>query len=312
MRFGNVMLSISGRIILYSGGQLMLDLYPKISIVTPVFNQKEFIEDCIRSILNQNYPNLEYIIVDGGSTDGTTEIIKKYETKIHYWISEPDNGLYDALQKGFLKSTGDIMGWLNSDDILHTKSLFTIAEIFASSNDINWVQGLPTVIDKNGRVVYTRKARRDKYEFLLKEYHDGLFIQQESTYWRRKLWDKSGAFISLEYKIAGDYELWMRFFKHSTMYVTNALIGAFRYRGKGQLSKDHYSEYLNECDKITDASVNDLSQEEVSVFKRRQKIKRFPLMSRLIFLRGSGVKKKDSHEIYFDFNEYKFKKHSEE
>jgi glycosyltransferase involved in cell wall biosynthesis len=291
----------------------MFDIYPKISIVTPVFNQKDFIEVCIRSILDQNYPNLEYIIIDGGSTDGTTDIIKKYADRIQYWISEPDKGIYHALQKGFRRSTGEIMGWLNSDDILHTNSLFILAEIFGSSNDINWLQGLPTVIDKKGRVVYSRKARHDKYEFLMKDYHDGLFIQQESTYWTRRLWDKSGAFISLEYKIAGDYELWMRFFKYSTLFVTNALIGAFRYRGKGQLSKDHYSEYLYECDKITDASVNDLSREEVSALKKRQKLKKmrwFPLLSKLIFPSEAKMKLNMNDEVYFDFNEYKFKMQS--
>src|SRR5450432_2242376 len=110
------MLSLSEKTILYSRGQPVTDIYPTISIVTPVFNQIDFVEDCIRSILDQNYPNLEYIIIDGGSTDGTTDIIEKYTDQIQYWISEPDHGIYHALQKGFQRSTGEIMGWLNSDD----------------------------------------------------------------------------------------------------------------------------------------------------------------------------------------------------
>jgi glycosyltransferase involved in cell wall biosynthesis len=288
----------------------MTDIYPTISIVTPVFNQIDFIEDCIRSILDQNYPNLEYIIIDGGSTDGTTDIIEKYASKLHYWISEPDNGLYHALQKGFQKSTGEIMGWLNSDDILQNNSLFTIAEILGTHNDVHWLQGLPTVIDIHNRIVFSRKPRHDKYDFLLKEYHDGIFIQQESTYWRRILWEKAGAFISTDYKIAGDFELWMRFFKQGTLYGTNAIIGSFRYRGKGQLSKDHYAEYLDECDKIIDAAVRELSPEESLILKRKKKKKemkiRFPLLSKLINRRSYPGKL--SNEIYFDFNEYKFRK----
>jgi len=288
----------------------MTDIYPTISIITPVFNQIDFIEDCIRSILDQNYPNLEYIIIDGGSTDGTTDIIEKYASKLHYWISEPDNGLYHALQKGFQRSTGEIMGWLNSDDILQKNSLFTIAEILGTYNDVHWLQGLPTVIDIHNRIVFSRKTRHDKYDFLLKEYHDGIFIQQESTYWRRILWEKAGAFISTDYKIAGDFELWMRFFKQETLYGTNAIIGSFRYRGKGQLSKDHYAEYLDECDKIIDAAVKELSPEESLILKRKQKMRemkaRFPLLSKLIKRRSSPGKL--SNEIYFDFNEYKFRK----
>jgi glycosyltransferase involved in cell wall biosynthesis len=288
----------------------MPDIYPKISIVTPVFNQEEFIEDCIRSILDQNYPNLEYLIIDGSSTDGTTDIIKKYAGKIQYWVSESDNGLYHALQKGFQKTTGEIMGWLNSDDILLQHSLFTIAEIFGNYSDINWLQGLPTVIDNQNRIVYSRRARQDKYEFLMKDYHDGIFIQQESTYWRRNLWEKAGSFISTDYNIAGDFELWMRFFEQGILYGTDALIGSFRYRGKGQMSKDNYPEYLDECDKIVNAAVSRLSGDELSIFKKKLKMKRmkerYPLFSKITT--RMGATDKANNEVYFDFKDYKFKK----
>jgi len=92
---------------------LMFDpKYPKISIITPSYNQAEFLEETILSVLNQNYPNLEYMIIDGGSNDGSVEIIRKYEKYLTYWISEPDNGQYDAINKGFSRSTGDIMAWI--------------------------------------------------------------------------------------------------------------------------------------------------------------------------------------------------------
>jgi len=288
----------------------MPEVYPKISIVTAVFNQREFIEDCIRSILDQNYPNLEYLVIDGGSTDGTTEIIKKYADKLQYWVSEPDNGLYFALQKGFQRATGEIMGWLNSDDVLHKNSLFTIAEIFGSNNDIKWMQGLPTVIDNKNRIVFSREARKDRYEFLLKEYHDGIFIQQESTYWRRDLWERAGSFISTNFEFAGDFELWTRFFEQETLYGTNALIGSFRYRGTGQISKDHYLEYITECDKIIDAAVCKLAGAELSMYKNRLKMKRrkerFPLFSKI--MASKGIVNKTNNEVNFDFKEYKFKK----
>ena len=99
---------------------------PKITIVTPNFNQAGFLEETILSVIGQNYPDLEYIIVDGGSTDGSIDIIKKYEKQLAYWVTEPDKGLYHALQKGFERSTGEVMGWINSDDKLHPGSLSVI------------------------------------------------------------------------------------------------------------------------------------------------------------------------------------------
>ena len=140
-------------------------MYPKISIVTPTYNQGSYIEECIQSILDQGYPNLDYIIIDGGSIDNTVDIIKKYQDQLSYWVSEKDEGLYDALNKGFKKATGEIFGWLNSDDILHRKSLFTVADIFNSQAEVQWVQGLPTVIDQKGRIVLHLKPKFNKYDF---------------------------------------------------------------------------------------------------------------------------------------------------
>lgn len=115
--------------------QQKLDYYPKISIVTPSFNQGEYIEETIRSVLLQNYPNLEYIIIDGGSTDETVEIIRKYESGITYWISEPDGGQTYALNKGIGKCTGEIFNWLNSDDFLEKDALWKIAEAYKPETD---------------------------------------------------------------------------------------------------------------------------------------------------------------------------------
>jgi glycosyltransferase involved in cell wall biosynthesis len=92
-----------------------MENYPRISIVTPSFNDVEYLEQTILSIINQGYPNLEYVIIDGGSTDGSVDIIKKYADHLAYWVSEKDQGMYHAIQKGFQKTTGEIMGWINSD-----------------------------------------------------------------------------------------------------------------------------------------------------------------------------------------------------
>lgn len=122
--------------------------YPKISIITPTFNQGQFIEETIRSILLQNYPNLEYIIIDGGSTDGTVEIIKKYETWITYWVSEKDRGQSHAINKGLERCTGDICNWINSDDSLTTNALHSIQKAFSDEKVLSFCGNAMVGFDK--------------------------------------------------------------------------------------------------------------------------------------------------------------------
>ncbi len=267
--------------------------YPKISIVTPNYNGSEYIEETILSILNQKYPNLEYIIIDGGSTDGSIDIIKKYEQQLAYWVSEPDKGLYHALQRGFDKSTGEIMGWLNSDDILHPKSLYTIAEIL-SFNEIDWLQGIHTHIDEYGRTINCYQSKPwSKLKVLSGDYK---WIQQESTFWSRTLWNKAGSYICTKYKLAGDFELWTRFFQHAELYNTNSLIGGFRIRSKNQLSLDHIDVYEDEANKIIQ-KIHKTQQEILNIkqIKKILLIKNFLLKTR--FLSFNPILLKLQHKI---------------
>lgn len=214
---------------------MMLVNYPKISIITPTYNQGQYIEQTILSILNQRYPCLEYIIIDGGSTDQTVEIIRKYEKSLSYWISEKDDGMYEALQKGFKKCNGDIMMWINSDDILLKDSLFNIARIFNEFPHIGWITGLNSYLNENGEITGSHASRNfSVYDFLM---HDYKWIQQESTVWRRSLWIEAGDYIANK-KLAGDLELWNRFINISTLYPCDIPIGGFRRRSFNQLSHD--------------------------------------------------------------------------
>lgn len=234
--------------------------YQKISIVTPNYNGGKYLEQTIQSVLSQDYPNLEYIIIDGGSTDNSVEIIKRYESQLAYWVSEPDNGLYDAVQKGFDKSTGEIMAWINSDDLYHPKAFFTVAEIF-NTKEVHWLQGIPSFFDENGRVIAVESLKQwSKLDFYLGNFK---WIQQESVFWRRSLWEVSGSKIKTEIKYAGDLELWLRFFRHKKLYVTKALLAGFRMRSQEQLSLDFYDEYIEEAKlKIKDELENHVSKEE--------------------------------------------------
>ena len=225
----------------------MISIYPKITIVTPNYNCAAFLETTILSVLDQAYPNLEYIIIDGGSTDGSLEIIKKYENQLAYWVSEKDNGIYDAINKGFERSTGEIMTWINSDDILCPDTLAYVANVFLNKKEVSWIQGLTTVINEKSEVIFQREHVYSEY-FFLTEFSKYNFktIQQEGTFWRRTLWEKSGARLNTQYKLAGDFDLWIRFFIHQPLYCTNTVLGCFRKR-EGQKS-EAVDLYLLECE----------------------------------------------------------------
>ncbi|MFT4802966.1 MAG: glycosyltransferase involved in cell wall biosynthesis [Psychroserpens sp.] len=240
--------------------------YPRITVVTPNYNQGSYIEETIRSVLNQKYPNLEYIIVDGGSTDNSLEIIKKYESQLYSWVSEKDSGMYDAINKGFSKSSGEIMCWINSDDVLWEGSLFYVAEIFKSKIKIQWLQGYPSVINEKGKLVYQRDPVYSKYHFYLFRYIKNFsFIQQESTFWSRGLWEKAGSALSLDLSLAADFELWMRFFEMEKLYCTKQQLAAFRIR-EGQKSGDKET-YLKQAKLVVDNHVKNNNYLERIIIK---------------------------------------------
>ena len=236
--------------------------YPKITIVTASLNGAAYIEDCIKSVIGQGYPALEYIIVDGGSTDGSLQIMQRYADKISVIINEADNGPAQALNRGFAKATGEIFGWLNTDDQLHPKSLFAIAEIFNSFKEVDWMMGFPTWFSANGMCVneifynhdklyyspqyindnlHLKFARWSKWRFAMGDFSA---IQQESVFWRRALWEKAGATVKEEL-IAFDLELWTRFFEHARLYTANVLVGGFRIHGN-QISFKQHERYIEE------------------------------------------------------------------
>jgi hypothetical protein len=202
------------------------DVWPKISLVTPVRNSGKYIEQTVQSVLAQNYPNLDYFIVDGGSTDGTVEIIRKYEKQISGWMSELDNGMYDALNKGFARSTGEIMGWISATDMLHPGGLAVVGSVFRDLPEVEWITGRATAFNDEGMTVTILDIPHwSRYRFLAGA---NQFIQQESTFWRRSLWEKAGARTDSSHRNSADFELWVRFFHHAQLYPVNALIGGFR------------------------------------------------------------------------------------
>jgi len=178
----------------------------KISIITVIFNDVEHIEDTILSVLNQDYNNMEYIIVDGGSTDGTLSVVNKYNDKITKIISEADQGIYDAMNKGLSLATGDVIGFLNSGDIFYNDNIIDkIARAF-NSNDIDAVYGDLNYVNEKGETVRIWKSGN----FSKNKMKRGWMPPHPTFYAKREIFEKHG-FFKKEFKISGDYELILRF-----------------------------------------------------------------------------------------------------
>jgi glycosyltransferase involved in cell wall biosynthesis len=200
--------------------------WPKISLVTPVRDSARYLEATIRSVLSQQYPGLEYILVDGASTDGSLDIIRKYEAELQSWISEPDRGMYDAINKGFARSSGELMGWISATDLLHTGSLWVVGSVFRTFPQVEWITGRASGFSENGMAVEILNLRQwSRLPFLAGA---NRYIQQESTFWRRSLWEHAGGRVDDSRRNCSDFELWVRFFRYAKLYPVDALIGGFR------------------------------------------------------------------------------------
>lgn len=198
--------------------------YPKITIVTPSYNQGEFLEDTIISIITQGYPNLEYFVCDGGSTDNSVEIIKKYEDKIAWWCSERDNGQTDAINKGMKKATGDIVGWINSDDVMLQKSLFVIADFFENNKKCEFANGAICEIDRVGNVIRFKHLIMSK--FFMK--HGSYSLCQQGMFWKRYLFEKIG-YLDETFHAKMDVEWLIRNYEADTaVMLVDKPLGAIR------------------------------------------------------------------------------------
>lgn len=180
---------------------------PKISVITPSFNQGVFIEKTIRSVLLQSYPNLEYFVIDGGSTDGTLEVLQRYSPWITSWVSERDRGQSHAINKGFRQATGDIFCWLNSDDYLAPNALVTVAEALHCPSGPQIAFGdCVKVITQTGEQQFVRGEFRGRAHLLA---DDDYTLHQPSTFWRREVYDRIGGLDETLHLIM-DFDYWFR------------------------------------------------------------------------------------------------------
>ena len=199
----------------------------RVSIVTPSYNQAEYLERTIQSVLNQTYDEIEYIVIDGGSTDGSVEIIKKYADKIAFWISEPDQGQTDAINRGFAKATGDVLAWLNSDDTLEPNAVARAVEELQKHPEVGMVYGHGWFIDANDAKIGEFPSAQTDYGKLRRGY---VHICQQASFWRADLWKKVGPLDDSIY-FAMDYDLWLRLAKEAPLIFINEHWANFRLHG---------------------------------------------------------------------------------
>ena len=180
---------------------------PSISIVTCSYQQARYLEATIRSVVSQGYRPLEYLVIDGGSRDGSRQIIERHSSELHYWVSESDKGQSDALIKGFDRSTGDVMGWLCSDDLLLPGALAKVGDFFSRHPEISVVYGNALWIDAAGNFI---RAKAEPGFNRLAFTYDHNYIPQPSMFWRRSLYEAVGG-LNVKFHLAMDSDLWQRF-----------------------------------------------------------------------------------------------------
>ena len=216
---------------------------PKISIITPSYNQANFLEETILSVLNQGYENLEYIIIDGGSNDGSVEIIEKYESRLAYWVSEPDNGQTHAINKGFKIATGELVAWMNSDDVFEAGSFHEVAKLSLNYPKTDVFTADKIHINEQGKIIHTQRyGPYHLYTFA----NDKMAFCNQAAFWRSSVFSKIG-YLDENIQFAMDYEFFIRMglndltFKHSPSFW-----GRQRYYSGTKTSDERWRNVLNQ------------------------------------------------------------------
>lgn len=226
---------------------------PSISVVTAVWNMEDFVGETIRSVVSQKDDGDQYVLIDGASTDRTVEIVRGFSEGIDVFRSEPDDGQYHAISKGFTYATGEIQGWINGDDILMPWTFKVVREIFAKFPEVDWITGSPSFLSDCGQLTRVN-SNLPSYprEFIANGWFNkklGGYLQQESMFWRRSLWSKVGG-LNTSLSLAADFDLWTRFAKHADLVPVDVPLAAFRERPGVQRSSSGEDRYEAEVASI--------------------------------------------------------------
>jgi glycosyltransferase involved in cell wall biosynthesis len=274
---------------------------PSLAIVTPSMNQVDLIEATLLSVLDGGSPPEELVVVDGGSTDGTAKIVERYSERLSWWVSERDGGQYDAVEKGFAHTQSDVMGWLNAGDLFMPWTISVVRELFATFPHVDWLTTQrPLIADDQGRIVscefiggFAADSFRAGVNLPGGTWFARAGIQQESTFWRRSLWERAGERLATELHYAGDFELWLRFFEHARPYALDAPLAAHRvHAGQKTETLDQYvaeaSRVLSKAGYQIDGRLSDASRRTLYNALGRRPLRRLPRLVALP-LEASGL-----------------------
>ncbi|MFT3928200.1 MAG: glycosyltransferase family 2 protein [Myxococcales bacterium] len=263
----------------------------RISIVTPSYNQAPFIERTIESVLGQRGDfELEYRVVDGGSTDGTVEILKRYGDRFA-WTSERDKGQCDAINKGLRAATGDIVGWVNSDDLLLPGALQRVATAFREHPEVEWVHGRCEIIDPDDKPVrkwvslYKHlRAQRHSFDNLITEN----YVCQMTTFWRRSVHDEVG-YINMDLKLAFDYDMWLRLARRGEPLYLPERLACFRWYPSSKSGAQFHRQFAEDIE-VAERYAGD--RRALMLRKRAKSAAIVSIYNALAFARTAGEKVK--------------------
>jgi len=238
--------------------------WPRVSITTPSYNQGQFIEETIRSVLLQGYPDLEYIIIDGGSTDETLEIVRRYEPWLTYWVTEPDDGQTHAINKGWKRATGDILSYINTDDCYLDRTITTAAHEFSTTSNVGMVYGSAIVVDEAGNQLRTWEARPFDVKTMLTA---GNIVPQPAAFFSRDALKKVG-YLNEEWQLIMDYEFCIRVGEQFPAICVPATLAKFRNHEQSK-SRLRFEETTHELIRfVTSFSPHEISPHDWQTIKR--------------------------------------------
>jgi glycosyltransferase involved in cell wall biosynthesis len=230
---------------------------PRITIVTPALSGDEYLDSTLRSVVYQDYPNLEFIVIEDGASAERRSILDRYKSHFSWQTCPPGTELCAALNLAFAKSSGEILGWLEPGDMFHTNALAVIGSIFAALPDVEWITGRPFNFTPSGMPTGLKHLERwSRVRFLA---GGNKYIHRETTFWRRSLWERAGGALATEYGVAGEFELFLRFFRYARLYSVEALIGGYRTHPGNHSASGSHRKHNQICDEIADRELVSLS-----------------------------------------------------
>src|SRR6185503_8301774 len=231
--------------------------YPLVAIVTPSFNQARYLEVTIQAVLSQDYPRIEYIIMDGASQDGSIEMIKKYENRLAYWVSEKDSGQAEAINKGLAHANGDILAWLNSDDFYLTNTISRVVKIFEENPNVIMIYGDMLAVDELGKTINVLKYKQLSLEDLL----CFQIIGQPAVFFRRAAFEKAGG-LDTTFHFLLDHHLWIRIAQQGKILHVPQTLAAARYHAEAK-NRAKAAQFGREAFRILDWAQNQAGLVEV-------------------------------------------------